>query len=159
MLFNDPVPCPNPAERAVRMAVEMRALVGEVTDGWTKGGYELGFGIGIAQGFATLGRIGFEGRYDYASVGGVSNLASRLCDEAEAGQILLPQRLVSQVEPFALVELVGTRALKGFQNPIAAYNVVRLKGGHDPASRVKSSNRGQGQRAIRGALSPGRQRS
>jgi adenylate cyclase len=153
VLFNDPVPCPNPAERAVRMAVEMRALVGEVTDGWTKGGYELGFGIGIAQGFATLGRIGFEGRYDYASVGGVSNLASRLCDEAGAGQILLPQRLVSQVEPFALVELVGTRALKGFQNPIAVYNVVRLKDGHDPAGRVKSSNRGQGRHAPRGTMS------
>jgi class 3 adenylate cyclase/HAMP domain-containing protein len=129
VLFNDPVPCPNPAERAVRMAVEMRALVGEVTDGWTKGGFELGFGVGIAQGFATLGRIGFEGRYDYASVGGVSNLASRLCDEAETGQILLPQRLVAQVEPFALVELVGTRALKGFQNAITVYNVVGLKDG------------------------------
>jgi adenylate cyclase len=96
VLFNDPVPCPNPAERAVRMAVEMRGLVGEVTDGWTKGGFELGFGVGIAQGFATLGRIGFEGRYDYASVGGVSNLASRLCDEAETGRsscrsVLLPR--------------------------------------------------------------------
>jgi adenylate cyclase len=159
VLFNDPVPCPNPAERAVRMAVEMRALVGEVTDGWTKGGYELGFGIGIAQGFATLGRIGFEGRYDYASVGSVSNLASRLCDEAEAKQILLPQRLVPQIEPLAVIEPVGTRAFKGFQNPISVYNVVRLKDGHDPASRVKSSNRGQGQRAIRGALSPDRQRS
>jgi adenylate cyclase len=129
VLFNDPVPCPNPAERAVRMAVEMRALVGEVTDGWTKGGYELGFGVGIAQGFATLGRIGFEGRYDYASVGGVSNLASRLCDEAGARQILLPQRLVPQIEPFAVIEPVGTRALKGFQNPIAVYNVVRLTDG------------------------------
>jgi adenylate cyclase len=127
VLFNDPVPCPNPAERAVQMAVEMRALVGEVTDGWTKGGYELGFGVGIAQGFATLGRIGFEGRYDYASVGGVSNLASRLCDEAETGQILLPQRLVSQVEPFAVIEPVGARVLKGFQHPIAVHNVVRLK--------------------------------
>lgn len=129
VLFNDPVPCPNPAERAVRMAVEMRALVGEVTDGWTKGGYELGFGIGIAQGFATLGRIGFEGRYDYASVGSVSNLASRLCDEAGAGQILLPQRLVAQVEAFAVAAPIGTRALKGFQNPIAVHNVVRLKNG------------------------------
>jgi adenylate cyclase len=129
VLFNDPVPCPNPAERAVRMAVEMRALVGDVTDGWTKGGFELGFGVGIAQGFATLGRIGFEGRYDYASVGGVSNLAARLCDEAETGQILLPQRLVAQVEPFALVEPVGPRSLKGFQHSIAVYNVLRLKDG------------------------------
>jgi class 3 adenylate cyclase len=127
VLFNDPVPCPNPAERAVRMAVEMRALVGEVTDGWTKGGFELGFGIGIAQGFATLGRIGFEGRYDYASVGSVSNLASRLCDEAEAGQILLPQRLIAQVESFAEVVPVGTRSLKGFQHAVAVYNVVQLR--------------------------------
>jgi class 3 adenylate cyclase len=78
---------------------------------------------------ATLGRIGFEGRYDYASVGGVSNLASRLCDEAETGQILLPQRLVREVEPFALIEPAGTRTLKGFQKPIAVYNVVGLKDG------------------------------
>jgi adenylate cyclase len=135
VLFNDPVPCPNPAERAVRMAVEMRTLVGEITDGWTKGGYELGFGVGIAQGFATLGRIGFEGRYDYASVGGVSNLASRLCDEAGTAQILLPQRLVAKVESFAVVEAVGTRALKGFQNPIAVYNVMRLKDADHSASQ------------------------
>ena len=117
VLFNDPVPCPNPAERAVRMAVEMRALVGEVTDGWTKGGFELGFGVGIAQGFATLGRIGFEGRYDYASVGGVSNLASRLCDEAETGQILLPQRLVAQVEPFARGRARGHACPEGLPAP------------------------------------------
>jgi adenylate cyclase len=134
VLFNDPVPCQNPAERAVRMAVEMRDLVGEVTDGWTKGGYELGFGIGIAQGFATLGRIGFEGRYDYASVGGVSNLASRLCDEAGARQIFLPQRLVPQVESFAVIEPMGTRTLKGFQNPIAVFNVLALKDGDNPAN-------------------------
>jgi class 3 adenylate cyclase/HAMP domain-containing protein len=156
VLFNDPVPCPNPAERAVRMAVEMRDLVGEVTDGWTKGGYELGFGIGIAQGFATLGRIGFEGRYDYASVGSVSNLAARLCEEAGARQILLPQRLAPQVEPFAVVEPVGMRALKGFQSPIAVHNVVRLKDRDEPASRAKSSSRGQGRRGIRGALPAGR---
>ncbi len=129
VLFNDPVPCPNPAERAVRMAVDMRELVSDIIDGWKKGGFELGFGIGIAQGFATLGRIGFEGRYDYASVGSVSNLGSRLCDEAEAGQILVPQLLVPQIEPFALVEPVGERTLKGFQHPVAAYNVVRLTDG------------------------------
>ena len=122
--------------------------------GGRRAGYELGFGIGIAQGFATLGRIGFEGRYDYASVGGVSNLASRLYDEAEAKQILLPQRLVPQIEPWAVIEPVGTRAFKGFQKPISVYNVVQLKDGHDPARRVKPSSRG-----IRGALSPGRQRS
>ena len=129
VLFNDPVPCPNPAERAVRMAVEMHTLVDDVIDGWKSAGFELGFGVGIAQGFATLGRIGFEGRYDYASVGSVSNLGSRLCDEAEAGQILVPQLLVPQIESFALVEPVGARSLKGFQHPVAAYNVVRLTDG------------------------------
>ncbi len=129
VLFNDPVPCPNPAERAVLMAVEMRSVVSEVIDGWKKVGFDLGFGIGIAQGFATLGRIGFEGRYDYASVGSVSNLGSRLCDEAANGQILLPQRLVVQVEAFARLEPVGSRTLKGFQDPVSAYNVVGLKDG------------------------------
>lgn len=129
VLFNDPVPCPNPAERAVLMAVEMRNVVSEVIDGWKKVGFDLGFGIGIAQGFATLGRIGFEGRYDYASVGSVSNLGSRLCDEAANGQILLPQRLVVQVEAFVRLEPVGSRTLKGFQDPVSAYNVVELKDG------------------------------
>ncbi len=129
VLFNDPMPCPNPTERAVRMAVEMRPLVDDVIDGWKKVGFELGFGIGIAQGFATLGRIGFEGRYDYASVGSVSNLGSRLCDEAKAGQILLPQRLVPLIESFALVEPAGTRSLRGFQNPVEVHNVLRLKDG------------------------------
>lgn len=131
VLFNDPVPCPNPAERAVIMALEMRALVGEIVDGWKRGGNELGFGVGIAQGFATLGRIGFEGRYDYASVGTVSNLASRLCDEAESGQILLAQHLVPLVEAFVLLEVLGTRRLKGFQRPVAVYNVVRPKDSED----------------------------
>src|SRR6516162_6303596 len=87
--FNDPVPCPDPAERAVRMAVAMRAAVGELMSGWRRRGFDLGFGIGVAQGYATLGRIGFEERVDYTAIGTVTNLAARLCGEARDGQILL----------------------------------------------------------------------
>ena len=83
VLFNDPLPCPDPTARAVRMALAMRARVAELSESWRKQGHELGFGVGIAQGYATLGTIGFEGRYDYAAIGPVANLASRLCDEAE----------------------------------------------------------------------------
>ena len=93
--FNDPVPCPDPAERAVRMAVAMRAAVGELMSGWRRRGFDLGFGIGVAQGYATLGRIGFEERVDYTAIGTVTNLAARLCGEARAGQILLSKRVAA----------------------------------------------------------------
>ena len=126
VIFNDPVPCPNPVERAVRMAVEMRTQVRDVIEGWQKGGFELGFGVGIAEGYATLGRIGFEGRYDYASVGNVSNLASRLCDEAQPDEVLIPQRLIAKVDSFAELAPVGTRDLKGFPQAVAIYNVIGI---------------------------------
>ncbi len=128
VIFNDPVPCPNPAERAVRMAVDMRARVATLAETWRRRGFNLGFGVGIAQGYATLGRIGFEGRYDYAAIGGVPNLSARLCDEAEAGQILVGQRVVPAVEEFAELEPLGDLTLKGFHRPVPAYNVVQLKG-------------------------------
>jgi len=127
IFFNDPVPVPNPAERAIRMALAMRERVRELTTKWRKLGYELDFGVGIAQGYATIGGIGFEGRLDYGAIGTVTNLASRLCAEANPSQILVPQRLVGMVEELAEVEPVGELSLKGFHRPVATYNVLHLK--------------------------------
>jgi DNA-binding response OmpR family regulator len=127
VLFNDPVPISNPAERAIRMALAMRDGVENLTVKWRKQGYELGFGIGIGQGYATIGAIGFEGRWNYGSVGTVCNLASRLCDEAKSGQILVPQRLLGTVEELVEVEPVGELSLKGFHRSVSAHNVLRLK--------------------------------
>jgi adenylate cyclase len=128
IFFNDPVEVPDPAARAVRMAAAMRERIGALVAGWRKRGFELDFGIGIAQGYATIGAIGFEGRWDYGAIGTVTNLASRLCGEARPGQILLSQRVAGGVEGIAQVEPVGELALKGFQRPVKAYNVVRLEG-------------------------------
>ena len=127
VIFNDPVPVPNPQERAVRMALAMRARFETVAKGWSRLGYDIGIGIGIAQGYATIGAIGFEGRWDYGSIGTVCNLASRLCGEAKSGQILLPQRLLGVIDDLVDVEPVGDLSLKGFQRPVTAYNVLRLK--------------------------------
>jgi adenylate cyclase len=121
--FNDPLPCPNPAERAVRMAVDMRTRVVELLRQWRKHGHELGFGVGIAHGYATLGRIGFEGRFDYAAVGTVVNLAARLCSYAQDGQILIDPKVQSAVESFAATEPAGELTLKGLHRPVAAFNV------------------------------------
>jgi len=128
IFFNDPVPVPNAAERAVRMAVAMRARVAELTVGWRKRGFDLDFGIGIAQGYATIGAIGFEGRWDYGAIGTVTNLAARLCGEAKPGQVLISQRVFGAAEELAEMEGVGDLTLKGFQRPIKTYNVVNLKG-------------------------------
>jgi adenylate cyclase len=128
VFFNDPIPCPDPALRAVRMAVAMRRRFGELAATWSKFGYELGFGVGIAHGFATLGRIGFEGRSDYAAVGSVVNLAARLCGEAESGQIVVERKVLVAVESCAEAQLLGNLTLKGFARPIAAFNIVDLKG-------------------------------
>jgi class 3 adenylate cyclase len=127
VLFNDPIPCPEPALRAVKMAIEIRACIGEISQQWSKQGHDLGFGVGIAQGFATLGRIGFEGRSDYAAIGTVPNLASRLCDEAKTGQILISQRVHSAIEEFAETETLGVLSLKGLTRPVPVYNVRSLK--------------------------------
>jgi class 3 adenylate cyclase len=127
VVFNDPIPIDNPAIRAVLMAIDMRAAIGELTEKWRKLGHDIGFGIGIAHGFATLGTIGFEGRFDYAAIGTVSNVASRLCDEAKPGQILISPRVLMAVENDIMVEPVGDFALKGIRRPLTAYNVLGTK--------------------------------
>ncbi len=124
VIFNDPVPVDNPALRAVQMALETREAIGALTEKWRRLGHDIGFGIGIAHGFATLGTIGFEGRFDYAAIGTVSNVASRLCDEAKPGQILISPRVFMAVEDAVTVEPVGEFALKGIRRPISAYNVL-----------------------------------
>jgi len=127
VIFNDPVPVPNPALQAVSMALDMRVTLGALIERWRRLGHDLGFGIGIAHGFATLGTIGFEGRFDYAAIGTVSNVASRLCDEAKPGQILISPRVLLAVEETVTVEAVGDFELKGIRRPVAAYNVLAPK--------------------------------
>ena len=124
VVFNDPVPVENPALQAVLMALETREAIGTLTSKWRRFGHDVGFGIGIAHGYATLGTIGFEGRFDYAAIGTVSNVASRLCDEAKPGQILISPRVLVAVEDAVRVEPVGEFELKGIRRPLAAYNVV-----------------------------------
>ena len=124
VIFNDPVPVDNPALQAVLMALDMRAAIGGLIEKWRDLGHDLGFGIGIAHGFATLGTIGFEGRRDYAAIGTVSNVASRLCDEARPGQILISPRVRQAVEKTVTVEQIGEFALKGLRRPMMTYNVL-----------------------------------
>jgi len=124
VIFNDPVPVENPALQAVLMALDMRAAIGAMIEKWRLLGHDLGFGIGIAHGFATLGTIGFEGRHDYAAIGTVSNVASRLCDEAKPGQILISPRVRLAVEKSVSVEPAGEFALKGIRRPMMTYNVL-----------------------------------
>jgi class 3 adenylate cyclase len=124
VFFNDPIPVPNPALQAVHAALDMRTAIGSLTEKWRRLGHELGFGVGIAHGFATLGIIGFEGRFDYAAIGTVSNVASRLCDEAKPGQILISPRVLMAVEDAVTVEPGGDFTLKGISRPLAAYNVL-----------------------------------
>ena len=124
--FNDPVPCPDPAARAIKMAIAMRGEVGELRKKWEKRGFELGFGVGIALGYATLGQVGFEGQFHYMAIGSVANLASRLCDQAKDGQILITQRVYADVEDMAEVEPVGELTFKGFHKPVPAYQVLAM---------------------------------
>ena len=142
MFFNDPLPCPDPTVRAVRMGVAMRRRMAELTATWRKRGHQLGFGVGIDQGFATLGKIGFEGRWDYGSVGTVANMASRLCAQAQPGQILVTQRVYALVEDLVEAEAVGELPLKGFTRPVPAFNVVGLKapGSEELPMPIKETN-------------------
>jgi class 3 adenylate cyclase len=127
VFFNDPAPVDDAPQRAVRMAVAMRARVAELRDRWRRQGHDLDVGLGISQGYATLGAIGFEGRWDYAALGTVTNLAARLCGEARPGQILVSRRVLSAVEDLVEAESLGDLALKGFLRPVAAFNVVGLR--------------------------------
>jgi class 3 adenylate cyclase len=124
IVFNDPIPCDDHTERAVRLALDMRARVAKLAEQWARMGHELGFGIGIASGYATLGQVGFEHRREYTAIGSAINLASRLCDEAKAGQIVISQRAFSAVEPWVTASHIGQLNLKGFNRPIDAYEIT-----------------------------------
>ena len=132
VVMNDPIPCPNHPAHTVRLAIEMRESMSPLSARWRKLGHELGFGIGIAQGFATLGQIGFEGRQDYAAIGTIPNLASRLCGEAADGQILVSQRVFTSVEKEIEAVSFGGLTLKGFHRPVPVYEVVRMHGDPTP---------------------------
>ena len=124
IVFNDPIPCPDHTERAVRLALDMREKVDALAKQWARKGHILGFGIGIASGYATLGQVGFEHRREYTAIGSVINLASRLCDEAHAGQIVISQRAFSAVEQSVGASHIGQLTLKGFNRPMDAYEVL-----------------------------------
>lgn len=124
IFFNDPFPCSDHTLHAIRMALSMQERVGELVANWSKRGHALGLGIGVAVGYATMGRIGFEGRFDYGAVGSVVNLAGRLCSEAKAGEILLASRAFAAVEDAVVAEQVGPLTLKGFQRPVPAYRIL-----------------------------------
>ena len=124
VFFNDPVPVPDASERAVRMAVAMREVMAQLQATWQRQGREIGFGVGIARGYATLGQIGFADRVDYTAIGTVCNLAARLCAEAKDGQILISRRVAAAVENMVRLEEVGDLALKGLMQAVSVYNVA-----------------------------------
>jgi len=126
IFFNDPVPVPNPAERAIRMAVAMRERVNDLSAGWRKRGYDLALGVGIAEGYATIGAIGFEGRWDYGAIGTVTNLAARLCGEAKGGQVLVTSRVAGALEHLIECQEVGALSLKGLLRPVPTFSVLGL---------------------------------
>jgi class 3 adenylate cyclase len=130
VVFNDPLPCDDAPARAIRMAVAMRGRVHDLAAGWQRRGHDLGFGAGITQGYATLGRIGFAGRYDYAAVGSVTNVAARLCARAADGQILATQRVVSATEGVAFCDPVGDLELPGLARPVRTFNIINMHPAH-----------------------------
>ncbi len=127
VFFNDPVVMERPAEAAVRMALAMQAAFAPLAKEWSQRGYDLGLGCGIAQGYATLGQIGFEGRWDYAAIGSVTNLAARLCSEATGGQIIVDRKVMAKVGELVQSEPLGPLTLKGFMHPVPAFRVLGLK--------------------------------
>jgi DNA-binding response OmpR family regulator len=127
ILFNDPIQLDEPELAAVRMALEMRDAVGKLSLLWKKRGYDLGFGVGVANGYATMGAIGFEGRRDYGAIGPVCNLSNRLCSEAKTGQVLVSQRVYAKIELGVTAEPAGEAVLKGFHRPVVMFNVTALK--------------------------------
>lgn len=126
VFFNDPLPCPDPAVRAVRLAVAMRDAVAALAAEWRQRGHQIGFGVGVAQGFATLGQIGFEGRFDYSAIGTVINTAARLCDAAKDGQILVTSRIATAAAELAELTPLGALTLRGLGRPVVVSNVVAL---------------------------------
>jgi adenylate cyclase len=133
VFFNDPVPCADGALRAIRMSVAMRTRVRSLAETWQRQGHDLALGIGIAQGYATLGKIGFDGRFDYAAIGSVTNLASRLCSDAEPWQILTTERVFAAAGPAVVGDQAGDRQLRGFSRSVRAFDIKGLD-----ASRVAS---------------------
>jgi class 3 adenylate cyclase/CheY-like chemotaxis protein len=127
VVFNDPVPCPDPCLRAVQMAVEMRDQVAKLSQKWSRSGHHLGFGIGIAYGYATLGTIGYEGRLQYSVTGKVANLAARLCGEAKDGDVLIDISVRSAAEAHGDIEFIGELNFPGFTRPVKTFNVLKLK--------------------------------
>jgi adenylate cyclase len=127
VFFNDPLPCPDAPQRAARMAIEMRDAVAALVPNWKSRGHMLGFGVGMAQGYATLGRIGFEDRFDYTAIGAVINLAARLCADAGDGQILTSGRLAASMADVVEVDDLGDRALRGMSRPVAVVNLRALR--------------------------------
>jgi class 3 adenylate cyclase len=139
VFFNDPVPCPDPAARAVRMAVAMRDAVATLLEEWRRRGHALGFGTGIAMGDATIGRIGFEGRFDYAAIGTVTNLSARLCSEARDGQILISEPVYAEVEALVEAKSIGTLPLRGFARPVTVFDVLGLRTGSTAPAAARSA--------------------
>jgi adenylate cyclase len=146
ILFNAPIPFPDHTRRAVQMAVEMRESIGELIEKWRHRGHSLGFGMGIALGYATLGQIGFERRLEYAAIGSVTNLASRLCDEAKAGQIVVSQRAYGMVEQWAEARAIEPLTLKGFSRPVPAVEILRWREADEVASQPAQLTAVQGSR-------------
>ncbi|MEM7120745.1 MAG: response regulator [Pseudomonadota bacterium] len=126
--FNDPIPCDDPAERAVRMAVDMRDAMADLAKTWAQKGHALGFGVGIDMGYATLGQIGFEGRFHYGAIGQIPNVASRLSGRAGDGDIYITRRVNTNVETIAETEAVGELDVRGLSKPLPVFNVIGLKG-------------------------------
>jgi adenylate cyclase len=140
LFFNDPIEIPDAPLRAVRLGCALREEMAELTAQWSKRGHDLDFGAGIALGYATCGEVGFEGRSDYAAIGAVTNLASRLADEATGGQILIAQRLYAEIEGDVEVEPAGEFTLKGFQRPVAAFNVIAVRPSEEAGLRSPSGS-------------------
>jgi adenylate cyclase len=147
VFFNDPVPCPDPAERAVRMTMAMREAARKLIADWSRHGCELGFGAGIAQGYATLGQIGFSERSGYTAIGTVCNLAARLCAEAKDGQILVSSRIAGAVEAVVNLEDLGNLELRGLRRPVAAFNVVQSASAADARPNLTVVARAPGARS------------
>jgi adenylate cyclase len=146
IVFNDPIICADHTERAVKLALEMRDRVEKLAQQWQRRGHTLGFGVGIAAGYATLGQIGFERRREYTAIGSVINLASRLCDEAKPGQIIIGQRAFGAVEHNVESKPVGELSLKGFAKPVAAHEILRWREaaqGQQPPAPAAATARGR----------------